>query len=87
MNTVDKTVLTRQSCYDLLRIFLVFLVVIGHSTYLDINTHFGGIHYASLMQTNEVSFPIFYKLANFLNVFIYTFHMPVFIALSGSILL
>ena len=49
MNTVDKTVLTRQSCYDLLRIFLVFLVVIGHSTYLDINTHFGGIHYASLM--------------------------------------
>lgn len=37
------------------------------------------------MQTNEVSFPIFYKLANFLNVFIYTFHMPVFIALSGSI--
>lgn len=39
----------RRYYYDLLRIVLVLLVVVGHGTYYSIITGFGGIHYAELM--------------------------------------
>lgn len=37
------------------------------------------------MQENGVDTSLFYKLANALTGFIYSFHMPVFIALSGCL--
>lgn len=60
-------------------------MVIGHATYLDIKTPFGSIYYATLMQENGVDTSWFYKYANALTGFIYSFHMPVFIALSGCL--
>lgn len=75
----------RQTSYDWLRVVLVILVVIGHATYLDIKTPFGSIYYAILMQENGVDTSLFYKLANALTGFIYSFYMPVFIALSGCL--
>lgn len=60
-------------------------MVVGHATYLDIKTPFGSIYYATLMQENGVDTSLFYKLANALTGFIYSFHMPFFIALSGCL--
>ena len=75
----------RQTSYDWLRVVLVIFEVIGHATYLDIKTPFGSIYYATLMQGNGVDTSWFYKYANALTGFIYSFHMPVFIALSGCL--
>ena len=82
-NLVEHT--GRLYYYDLLRSLLVVLVVIGHGTYYNIVTKFGGIYYADIMKEQNVGQPVFYKLVSLLTGFIYTFHMPVFIALSGSI--
>ena len=75
----------RQTEYDLLRIILVVCVVLSHGTYYNISTHFGGIHYYSLMVDSAINQPEFYKLVSVIKEFIYTFHMPAFIALSGSL--
>ena len=64
---------------------LVILVVIGHSTYYDIITHFGGIKYGMLMKEAGIQDTIFHKFVNEITNYIYTFHMPVFISLSGSL--
>ena len=61
------------------------LVVIGHATYYDIITPFGGIHYGMIMTELGIQDTCFHVLASELTNFIYTFHMPVFIALSGSL--
>ena len=50
-------------------------MVIGHATYLDIKTPFGSIYYATLMQENGVDTSWFYKYANALTGFIYSFHI------------
>ena len=75
----------RQLDKDLLRIILVVLVVIGHGTYYDIITKFGGINYGILMSDASISDTMFHKITSIITSFIYTFHMPVFIALSGSL--
>ena len=59
--------------------------MIGHATYYDIITTFGGIHYGMVMTELGIQDTCFHKLASELTDFIYTFHMPVFIALSGSL--
>lgn len=75
----------RQLDKDLLRIILVVLVVIGHGTYYDITTKFGSINYGILMSDASISDTMFHKITSILTNFIYTFHMPAFIALSGSL--
>lgn len=75
----------RRYYYDLLRIILVLLVVVGHGTYYNVITKFGGIHYADLMNEHSINQPTFYKVMTYLTNYIYTFHMPVFMALSGSV--
>ena len=81
----NKKVLYRQEDKDLLRIILVVLVVIGHGTYYDIVTKFGGINYGTMMSNALIPDTIFHKITSILTSFIYTFHMPAFIALSGSL--
>ena len=69
----------------MMRNLLVILVVIGHATYYDIITPFGGIQYGMLMEEAGIQDTLFHSLTSELTNFIYTFHMPVFIALSGSL--
>ena len=64
---------------------MVILVVVGHGTYYNIITKFGGIYYADLMLESNITQPIFYRIVNLLTSYIYTFHMPIFISLSGSL--
>lgn len=68
-----------------MRNLLVILVVVGHATYYDIITPFGGIHYGTVMTELGIQDTCFHQLSCELTNFIYTFHMPVFIALSGSL--
>src|SRR5699024_9855767 len=75
----------RQVYYDVMRNLLVLLVVIGHATYYYIITPFGGIQYGMLMEEAGIQDTLFHSLTSELTNFIYTFHMPVFIALSGSL--
>lgn len=68
-----------------MRNLLVILVVVGHATYYDIITPFGGIQYGMIMEEAGIQNTVFHSLASELTNFIYTFHMPVFIALLGSL--
>lgn len=66
--------------YDMLRVVLTLLVVIGHCYYYEIATNYGGIDYNNLYSHNLME--IFLE---FLKNTIYVFHMPAFIALSGAL--
>ena len=69
--------------WDILRILLVIMVVLGHSTYLKIDTNFGGIDYLQYLEESD-NFPTkFYSVVENITNSIYLFHMPVFIFLSG----
>ena len=68
-----------------MRNLLVILVVVGHATYYDIITPFGGIHYGTVMTELGIQDTCFHQLSCELTNFIYTFHMTIFIALSGSL--
>lgn len=68
--------------YDILRVFVTLLVLIGHCTSCQISTAYGNANY-SLLFSNGGSF--FFKMSRLLTAFIYTFHMPAFFALSGAI--
>lgn len=72
--------------YEILRVVLVMLVVIGHATYYTIKTPFGGIFYTDMMINNNIQDTYFHTLVSLLTNWIYTFHMPAFFALSGTIL-
>lgn len=73
---------TEQSrTYDILRVIATILVVIGHCTYYKISTYYGGCDYSNLFTDRSFVF----KLAAKLTEFIYIFHMPLFIALSGAL--
>lgn len=85
MENVNKNNIYRQEDKDILRIILVALVVIGHGTYYNITTKFGGINYGTMMSDASISDTMFHKITSILTNFIYTFHMPAFIALSGSL--
>ena len=68
-----------RAAYDILRVIATLLVVIGHCTYLTISTKYGGCDYSYL----DKSFV--FKVVSKLTSFIYLFHMPLFIALSGAL--
>lgn len=59
----------------------MLLVIFGHCAYYKIDTEYGGIDY---INDKEDSLCIAYRLLNFLVSFIYTFHMPFFMAISGA---
>lgn len=71
--------------YDILRVILVLLVIVGHSSYIEIQTKYGGIYYASMFFEHGYylsrAFLLFEKIVSF----IYLFHMELFMLLSGTL--
>ena len=76
---------TRQYQYDFLRIILVILVVFGHATYMTIETAFGSIEYGHILKSAGMADSDFHKMISIYTDWIYSFHMPAFIALSGTV--
>ena len=64
------------------RTLTMLLVIIGHCTYLNLMTPYGGISYFSNISSEEYSFGE--KMLCMMVSFIYTFHMPLFMMLSGA---
>lgn len=60
----------------------MLLVIIGHCTYYTIMTPFGGISHFEDVPSSE--FSCMWKLLGVMVGFIYTFHMPLFMMLSGA---
>lgn len=60
----------------------MLLVIIGHCTYYTIMTPFGGISHFEDVPSSESSY--MWKLLGMMVAFIYTFHMPLFMLLSGA---
>lgn len=71
--------------YDLLRVLLVVFVVIGHATFTTIQTKYGHIDYGVKLLESGMNYSLFHRIVTNISDWIYTFHMPVFIALSGTI--
>ena len=70
-----------RAAYDILRVIATLLVVIGHCTYFNIITEYGGCDYSYLLVDKSFVFKVVSKLTSF----IYLFHVPLFIALSGAL--
>ncbi len=68
--------------YDTLRVIVTLLVIIGHCTYYVISTPYGGCDY-SLFISPKLS--MFWQVAEAFTAFIYLFHMPLYMALSGAL--
>ncbi len=65
---------------DVLRVLAMFLVVIGHGLYTSGHTYFGSYEFAN---ENEI-YNLPYRFFSILVSFIYSFHMPLFMAVSGA---
>lgn len=70
--------------YDILRVITTLLVILSHCGYYNIVTKYGGINYGELINISQYNI-VFYSIFSHLVRFIYTFHMPLFIALSGAL--
>lgn len=64
------------------RTLTMLLVIIGHCTYTNLMTNYGGICYFDDINPHDYS--IMAKLIGTFVGFIYTFHMPLFMMLSGA---
>lgn len=69
--------------YDVLRVIVTFLVIIGHCTYATIETNTYGIWDYSAYTASGLS--LFYQLSSKAVALIYTFHMPLYMMLSGAL--
>lgn len=71
--------------YDYIRIFATLLVVLGHSTYTEWNGDLGNV-VVNISKFNPIWFtPIWQSFLGNFGSWIYTFHMPLFFALSGAV--
>lgn len=64
---------------DIAKVLTMILVIIGHSAYYRIMTGYGGIDYMPSGQSESIG----YSVISIINGFIYSFHMPFFMAISG----
>lgn len=71
--------------YDIVRALLMILVVLGHCTYYQISTNYGVAYYQDLMLQAGVNDTLIHRIASWVTGVIYTFHMPLFMALSGAV--
>lgn len=71
--------------YHVIRALLMILVVLGHCTYYKISTSYGGVNYELLMQNAGIADTVIHKWGSMLTGAIYSFHMPLFMALSGAV--
>ena len=72
--------------YDIIRAIAVLLVIISHCMYYKIISEYGGIQYCSteFIQINYMDIMTI-KIQKLIQNFLYTFHMPLFFALSGAL--
>ena len=75
----DLRTITHVDWIDFLKVIATLLVIIGHCTYYNIQSPYGGIN----LLDNNCGASLSSKLINYLIGFIYTFHMPLFMAISG----
>ena len=68
--------------YNILKFFAIILVVLSHSTYYIITSNFGGINYLDFINDNTAM--ILHNILEKIVQIIYYFHMPMFMALSGT---
>lgn len=73
----------RSADYDFIKIILFILVLFGHTAYYQIETNYGKMIYQSQMNTYNISNTNIHIFITNIIDYIYTFHMPAFIALSG----
>ena len=71
--------------YDVIRIVLTMLVVIGHANYYNAGNAYGGIYIADQMSAAGIADTAFHGFAEQIKQLNYTFHMPAFFALSGTL--
>lgn len=67
--------------YDMLRVVVTILVIISHCMYYRIETAYGGIDYSGLLVRKTIVFKILEQIKEM----IYSFHMPLYMALSGAL--
>lgn len=67
--------------YDMLRVVVTILVLISHCMYYRIVTAYGGIDYSGLLSKKTTVFIILEQIKEM----IYSFHMPLYMALSGAL--
>lgn len=67
--------------YDALRVIVTILVLLSHCLYYAIRTPYGGIDYSMYLHAKPISFRILEQMKEM----IYSFHMPLFMALSGAL--
>lgn len=67
--------------YDVLRVTLMLLVVVGHCHYIRLTTDYGGIDYSNTFAAPSLVL----RLVQLLSGAIYDFHMQCFMALSGAL--
>lgn len=79
---MDKKQIKHIAWIDDARTLTMLLVIIGHCTYINLMTPYGGIDYFDDIPSSEYS--LVWKLLSVLVGFIYTFHMPLFMMLSGA---
>ncbi len=79
MNVKYDKVPERIEWIDTAKVMAMLLVIIGHCNYYRISTPFGGVYYFE--NGEEVTFV--YEAFRWLTSFIYSFHMPLFMAISG----
>lgn len=69
--------------YDILRVIVTLLVIVGHCVYASIETNSYGLWDYSAYTESGLS--IFYRLAGYAVALIYTVHMPLYMMLSGAL--
>lgn len=65
--------------YNIIRVVATLLVVIGHAGYISPMTEYGGVSFG------EYSIPVAQQIIDLGVRLIYSFHMPLFFALSGAL--
>ncbi len=76
----------RVAVYDWVRLFATIFVVIGHSTYLNIQTTYGGVAYELPDNLNALYYSRGLSWIRWLAGWVYEFHMPLFFMLSGAVM-
>lgn len=76
----------RVTIYDWVRLIATIFVVIGHSTYLKMQTSYGGVAYELPSTVSSSYYSAFLTLCRSAEEWIYGFHMPLFFMLSGAVL-
>ncbi len=61
------------------------MVLIGHCTFYTISTKYGGIDVTASMESLRIKDTVVHKVLSEMCSLIYTFHMPLFMALSGAL--